>query len=219
MNEVKNVGHDISHKPLTDFDAAKGEYTNQPFWVVMDDTMFKAGPLSPELGRTGTRTSYNSVHRSYEWSKDNSKELAAGWIFKADTIEELAAKIKGTDYFGTEIGVDPAGLVETVKTYNANVALGKDPDQDRPADKLAPIVTPPFYAVEMSMSSINTQGGPVRNKNYQTMGIDGKPIPRLYNVGELGSINGYEYVAGNIVEAHTTGRVAGQNAAKETPWS
>ena len=47
----------------------------------------------------------------------------------------------------------------------------------QPADKMAPVEKPPFYAIEMSMSSINTQGGPRRDKNYQTVAVDGKVIP------------------------------------------
>jgi hypothetical protein len=219
MNETKNMGHDIGHKAATDFDASKSEYPNMPFFCVFDDTLFKAGPLSPEFGRTGTKSSYNSVHRSYEWSDDNSAELEKGWIFKADTISELAAKIKGTDFFGDEWGVDPEALVETVGKYNADVELGEDTDFARDPERLAPVVTPPFYAVEMALSCINTQGGPVRDANYQAVGTDGNPIPRLYGVGELGSINGFEYVAGNITEAHTTGRVAGQNAAALEDWA
>jgi predicted oxidoreductase len=49
---------------------------------------------------------------------------------------------------------------------------------------------------------------------------DGKPIPRLYAAGELGSIWGYLYQgACNIGEALVFGRIAGKNAAAEKPWA
>jgi succinate dehydrogenase/fumarate reductase flavoprotein subunit len=49
---------------------------------------------------------------------------------------------------------------------------------------------------------------------------DGKPIPRLYAAGELGSIWGYLYQgANNIGECIVFGKIAGKNAAAEKPWS
>jgi 3-oxosteroid 1-dehydrogenase len=46
------------------------------------------------------------------------------------------------------------------------------------------------------------------------------PIPRLYVAGEISSIYGHLYLeAGNITECFVTGKIAGQNAARETAWS
>ena len=46
--------------------------------------------------------------------------------------------------------------------------------------------------------------------------VYGKPIPRLYSVGELGSSFGHLYLSGgNIPECFVTGRIAGRNAASE----
>ena len=47
----------------------------------------------------------------------------------------------------------------------------------------------------------------------------GKPIPRLYAAGELGSSFGHLYLSGgNIAECFVTGRIAGRNAALLPPW-
>ena len=49
---------------------------------------------------------------------------------------------------------------------------------------------------------------------------DGTQIPRLFSAGELGSLWGHLYCGGgNVGEALAIGRQAGQNAAKEKPWS
>ena len=81
---------------------------------------------------------------------------------------------------------------------------------------LAPIAEPPFYAVELSPSMLNTQGGPRRNEKGQIVRPDGTPIPRLYSAGELGSIYSYLYQGtGNIGECLAFGRISGRNAAAE----
>ena len=75
-----------------------------------------------------------------------------------------------------------------------------------------------YYAIELGFSSINTQGGPVRNHNCQTMTPAYEPIPRLYNCGEFGSFNGFVYGLGNIFEALSTGIIAAQHAITLDPW-
>ena len=47
---------------------------------------------------------------------------------------------------------------------------------------------------------------------------EGKPIRRLYSAGELGSLWGFLYPGGNLLEALVFGRIAGGNAAAEQPW-
>ena len=84
---------------------------------------------------------------------------------------------------------------------------------------LVPIVAPPFYAIELSPSMLNTQGGPRRNGSGQVVRPDGSPVPRLYSAGELGSIYSYLYQGtGNIGECLAFGRISGRNAAAEHPW-
>ena len=59
---------------------------------------------------------------------------------------------------------------------------------------------------------------PRRNAKSQVMRADGNPIPRLYAVGECGSIFGMSYTfAMNLSELIVFGRVAGESAAKYPP--
>jgi len=74
----------------------------------------------------------------------------------------------------------------------------------------------PYYAIEMSPSMLNTQGGPRRNEKAQIVRPDGSPIPRLYSAGELGSIYSYLYQGtGNIGECLAFGRIAARNVLAE----
>jgi predicted oxidoreductase len=108
--------------------------------------------------------------------------------------------------------------VKTVDRWNRDAEAGRDTDFGRTLMQ-APIVGGPFYAVELSPSMLNTQGGPRRNEKGQIVRPDGTPIARLYSAGELGSIYSYLYQGtGNIGECLAFGRVSGRNAAAETPW-
>jgi succinate dehydrogenase/fumarate reductase flavoprotein subunit len=67
-------------------------------------------------------------------------------------------------------------------------------------------------------SLFNTPGGPKRNAKSQVLDVWGNPIKRLYSAGELGSLWNRNYPGGgNITEALAFGRIAGKNAAAETP--
>jgi predicted oxidoreductase len=114
------------------------------------------------------------------------------------------------------IGHSPDVLQATVDRYNAACAAGIDVEWDRDPATLAPLRTPPYYAIELVAASLNTQGGPVRNERAQVIDVAGRPIPRLYSAGELGSIYAYRYQAGgNLGECFAFGRIAGRNAAAE----
>jgi predicted oxidoreductase len=79
--------------------------------------------------------------------------------------------------------------------------------------------SPPYYAIELSPSMLNTQGGPRRNERGQILRPDGTPIPRLYSAGELGSIYSYLYQGtGNIGECLAFGRISARNAVAEEAW-
>ena len=107
MNELKNLGHNKESLELTYFSQEQVEYPNNPFYLIFDETLKTKQPLSNSVGMGG-RMTWNGVHGIYKWSEDNNAEIEKGWIIKADTIKELAAKIS----------VDAAGLEDTVTNYN-----------------------------------------------------------------------------------------------------
>lgn len=116
------------------------------------------------------------------------------------------------------VGLDPAALGDSVSRWNRSCNSKRDADFGRTL-MMAPIVDGPFYAIELSPSMLNTQGGPRRNETGQIVRPDGTPIPRLYSAGELGSIYSYLYQGtGNIGECLAFGRISGRNAVAETPW-
>ena len=175
-----------------------------PMYMVFDHALFSAGPLYDKHPSHG----WTQIIERYEWSEDNSAELAKGWIKTAPNIASLASAV----------GLDPTALEGTVGRWNRYCEAKHDPEFDR-ALMMEPIVEPPFYAVELSPSMLNTQGGPRRNEKGQVVRPDGTPVSRLYSAGELGSIYSYLYQGtGNIGECLAFGRISGRNAAAERPW-
>lgn len=175
-----------------------------PMHIIFDHTMFSAGPLYDKEPSHG----WTQIVERYDWSEDNSVELSKGWIKTAATLADLAQVI----------GLDPATLEKTVAGWNLHCVTGVDPEFGRTL-MMEPIQKGPFYAIELSPSMLNTQGGPRRNEKGQIVRPDSTPIPRLYSSGELGSIYSYLYQGtGNIGECLAFGRISGRNAVAEIPW-
>lgn len=172
-----------------------------PAYAIFDDTVRRKGPLSGVI--------LSSVNE-YKWSLDNSEEIAKGWIKKSKTINDLAR----------QISIDEVILANTVAEYNEYCDTGRDVDWNRSKETLEPIKVAPYYAIEIWPSMGVTSGGPRRDKEARVLNNQGQPVPRLYSAGELGSIWGSLSTAGcNLMDAIVFGRIAGQNAANEEPWS
>jgi succinate dehydrogenase/fumarate reductase flavoprotein subunit len=175
-----------------------------PMYLIFDHALFSSGPLYDMHPSHG----WTQIIERYEWSRDNSVELAKGWVKKADSLAALASVV----------GLDPAALVDTVHRWNRFCKERHDAEFGRTL-MMEPLLDGPFYAVELSPSMLNTQGGPRRNERGQIVRPDSTPIGRLYSAGELGSIYSYLYQGtGNIGECLAFGRISGRNAAAETPW-
>ncbi|MFB3885979.1 MAG: FAD-dependent oxidoreductase [Thermodesulfobacteriota bacterium] len=202
MNEYPPAPQDTPHRDLSHFDPELPGFPRIPCFLIFDETARKARHLARPLGLK---------EGSYEWSEDNSREIEKGWIVKGESLDELARKIN----------VPSSDLNHTVKRWNESVRLGQDTDFGRPSQTMfAPIESPPYYAMESWPILANTQGGPEHNEKQQVLHISGKPIPRLYAVGELGSLFGYIYeLGGNLGECVASGLIAAENACEEEPLS
>ena len=212
MNEKTNMVHQKDTLEVLRFDSKTLQYPHIPFFVVFDEAVRKSGRITKNPELWGWRT----TKKVYEWSEDNRAEIEKGWIIKADTLQELAAKMKGADCHGKPAGVNAAGLAETVAKFNEYCAAGKDPEFNRAKASLMALKTPPYYAAELCFNCIYTIGGLKNNCKAQTMDNEDKPVPRLYSAGNVG---GSGIISpGAIPEAIAFGRIAGKNAAAEMPW-
>ncbi len=223
FKEDKTGAHAHDHHPGLNVDTHTFDYEHLPMFLVFDKNVFEAGPLWRGTGRAGIVNTYAGVWNErhpnnpiFDWGNDNSRGVKEGWIFKGDTLEELAANMKANRPCDTPSeainGIDANNLKKTIDRWNELCEKGADPDFGRDPGHMLPIKEGPFYAVELCFSCINTQGGPARNAQCQTLTPFGETIPGLYNCGECGSYNGFLYTYGNILEALTTGWVAVRHA-------
>jgi succinate dehydrogenase/fumarate reductase flavoprotein subunit len=219
-NEYFNGGHSDNrrewdrfvHHHLPADDEEYCDYPNVPMYFIFDETTRKEK-------RIGGRSQFQGNLGIYEWSDDNSAEVDKGYIIKADSMEELAGKITSTNIFGVVEPMDKAALAKTVSDYNSYCATGVDLEFGRRGETMLPLVTPPFYAMEICECQTNTQGGPKHNGYCQVLDAFDEPIPRLYVAGELGSIYGHLYNGmENIPETLSGGIRAARHANDLTAW-
>jgi hypothetical protein len=216
---VNETSGSAAYEYMVQYDTTDGVFLRIPTWVIFDDTARAKGPFV----NASTVDGWFLTYSGYTWSKDNSAEIAKGWITKADSIADLATAIgsdKDNQNAQGQPMMTPATLQATITRFNGFVTAGADADFGRAASTMAQIQTAPFYAVKTWPSAECLKGGPRRNANCQVVDPSGNPIPRLYSAGMCGSFWGGAGVGGgNIAEAVWTGRTAGTNAAAATPWS
>jgi len=196
MSEYQPYTQDTGVRPSSYYDPVTQRFPRNPAFLICDEEGRKMYPL-------GKATSNDEGIR-YAWSEDNLKEVEHGILMRANSLAELAALLE----------LDPATLEQSVARWNEMCARGADEDFARPAGSMTPIKSPPYYGAPVWATLSNTQGGPVHDAEQRIIDVYGKPIPRLYSAGELGSSFGHLYLSGgNIAECFVTGRIAGRNAA------
>ena len=131
-------------------------------------------------------------------------QVRSGYLRRGRTLEALAAAA----------GISADGLARTVASYNRDAASGTDTQFGKgataynrfngdpaftPNPCLAPIATPPFYAVEVLVGDLGTFAGLRANGHAQVLDQEGRPIPGLYAAGnDMASIMGGNYPGGGI---------------------
>ena len=201
MSEYQPYTQDTGVRPMQHYDPVRQRFPRNPAYMICDETGRRMYPL-------GKATSNDRGVR-YEWSDDNLREVELGILERADTLEGLAIRL----------GLEPGAVVASVGRWNEQCAAGSDTDFDRPRNTMVPIWTGPFYGAPVWATLSNTQGGPVHDARSRILDVYGRPIPRLYAAGELGSSFGHLYLSGgNIAECFVTGRIAGTGAAGLAPW-
>ncbi len=136
-------------------------------------------------------------------------EESAPYIFKADTVEELAQVA----------GLDPEKLAATVETYNEMCAAGADTRFSKPAEYMRALEEGPFYAFEVFNGYFTTVGGIKVTPQTEVLDDANQVIPGLYAGGsDAGGLYGDTYDVGIAAGSQASwainsGRLAAKNGA------
>ena len=183
------------------FDPQSYDYPNLPAWLIFDENYVERYPIGPRL----------------------PGQPVPDWVMRAESLEELAE----------QLGLPAEALGETVERFNAHAEAGHDPDFERgtsaydhfygdrsregTAVTLGTVERAPFYAVEIRMGLLGTNGGPRTDGSARILGHDGEAIPGLFGAGNAiacptGGI--YAGAGGTLGPALTFGYIAGRTAAR-----
>ncbi len=184
----------------------------------------KTVPAVPSYGIMDSQymEQYGLITSPFPSAKKPQEWYDAGFLKKADTIEELAALLK----------IEPATLRATVDRFNGFVAKNHDDDfnrGDRAYDKwlgdiyhpknasLGSISEGPFYAMPVVPGDVGTYGGVVTDETARVLRDDGTVINGLYATGVstasvmgrayagAGSSVGPSFVWGYVAAGHAVG--------------
>ncbi len=140
-----------------------------------------------------------------DFADEYARCLEGGVFFKADSLEEIAAKFS----------INAENLVATMDNYNQYVKDGKDPEFGRTAS-MVPMEKGPWFILKGVVSVHHTMGGVMIDTQAHVLDTNGKVMEGLYAAGEVtGSVHGNNRVGTcAISDIVVFGRIAGENAAK-----
>ena len=187
VQEMYRYDHGVDAALAINEGSQPPHYYSGPIWAIFDQ---------------------DSVERA-KWELRFPYVADNGYYFKADTLEELAAKIhKGHEFQRVPL----KHLALTVAQWNGYVDAGADPDFER--EKEAPmhkVARAPFHALAIMVIWHDSYGGLRVNGKQQVVDMQGKVIPGLYAGGE--AVGGFQ--KHGLGKGHVHGFIAGTHAAAE----
>lgn len=149
----------------------------------------------------------------------------SGLLTRADSLAELA----------DALGIDPATLERTVAEFNDHARRGEDPlfhrgrslhdryyadPKVQPNPSLAPLDTPPYYALRCEPGDLDTKGGLLCDEHARVLDSGHRPIPGLYAAGNASAAvmgDTYPGAGSTIGSAMTFAYIAARHALEGTP--
>jgi succinate dehydrogenase/fumarate reductase flavoprotein subunit len=152
-----------------------------------------------------------------------------GEVFLITDVETFERPFAPTEIAGVEdsiealegkLGFPTGSLQNTVGVYNEHAARGEDPLFHKAPEYLAPLVHPPFaaldYTTDKSLYTVFTLGGLHTTTNGEVLTPDGDAIAGLYAAGRTTSgLAAQGYSSGlSLADATFFGRRAGRHAGR-----
>ena len=157
----------------------------------------------------------NTTYRNYKSPYQLEAAVADGRALKADTLEELVAKIYPDDTAAQQTALD------SIQRYNELAKAGYDEDFHKSASRMWAVENGPFYADKFTTALLLVCiGGLESDEDCHTFDADRNVIHGLYVAGNIqGNRFATEYPIGLKGVSHSMamyyGYVAGKNALKD----
>ena len=157
----------------------------------------------------------NTTYRNYKSPYQLEAAVADGRALKADTLEELVAKIYPDDTAAQQTALD------SIQRYNELAKAGYDEDFHKSASRMWAVENGPFYADKFTTALLLVCiGGLESDEDCHTFDADRNVIPGLYVAGNIqGNRFATEYPIGLKGVSHSMamyyGYIAGKNALKD----
>ncbi len=157
----------------------------------------------------------NTTYRNYKSPYQLEAAVADGRAMKADTLEELVAKIYPDDTAAQQTALD------SIQRYNELAKAGYDEDFHKSASRMWAVENGPFYADKFTTALLLVCiGGLESDEDCHTFDADRNVIHGLYVAGNIqGNRFATEYPIGLKGVSHSMamyyGYVAGKNALKD----
>ena len=157
----------------------------------------------------------NTTYRNYKSPYQLEAAVADGRAVKADTLEELVAKLYPDDTAAQQTALD------SIQRYNELAKAGYDEDFHKSASRMWAVENGPFYADKFTTALLLVCiGGLESDEDCHTFDADRNVIPGLYVAGNIqGNRFATEYPIGLKGVSHSMamyyGYVAGKNALKD----
>jgi fumarate reductase flavoprotein subunit len=145
-----------------------------------------------------------TIARQFE---DFRQAEASGAVIDAESIEELAARLK----LPTDALLTSFAEVERLKRNGGTDRFGRNFAGVSP-------LSPPFKAVRVTGALFHTQGGLAVDRHARVLDCNGRTLPNLFAAGGAAvGVSGSQasgYLSGNgLLSATVLGRIAGTSAA------
>lgn len=186
--------------------AGNALYTQNEVYSILDTSVIKKMATEGNYMGLGVYVERGQVMDKLEDEISSAVEANKPFIFKANTIEELAEKM----------GIPADNLSATVKRYNSFADQGKDEDFGKDAEYLAPVQEGPYYGFKLNIGAFCTMGGLKVDVNNEVEDENGKTIPGLYATGnDAAGLTGDTYGPNMPGTCAGYAFYSGRNAAKD----
>ena len=197
------------------YDANTPAAPSVPAYMIFDGEYRRKYPFGPLL----------QAAQQPDWMIPRS--LKGGYLKKARSVGALAELL----------GVERAGLEQTIARFNENALAGKDPEfrrgeggfdryygdeKVRPNPCLAPLATPPYYGIVTYPGEFGTKGGLKTDVRSRVLRADDSMIDGLWAIGNCSaSVMGPTYpgAGATIGPAMTFGFIAARDAVASAQTS